>query len=131
MKIFHFFGFPNKTIKNRLHRLQGLQFSIHADCSNFEMGYIWVTKGYRGEKSMETEVFKQKIYGPYSEAWKILKLIQFAGSSADNDEKWQMYMREIDRFDKKYGDNRFKDTLVKMLIEAGDDIAKMNKGGNV
>jgi hypothetical protein len=78
---------------------------------------------------METEVFKQKIYGPYSEAWKILKLIQFAGSSADNDEKWQMYMREIDRFDKKYGDNRFKDTLVKMLIEAGDDIAKMNKGG--
>jgi hypothetical protein len=39
-----------------------------------------------------------------------------------------MYMKEIDRLDKKYGDNRFKDTIVKMLIDAGDDIAKMNRG---
>jgi len=77
---------------------------------------------------METEVFKQKVYGPYSDAWKILKLIQFAGQSKDDDEKWQMYMKEIDKFDKKYPDNRFKDTLVKMLIDAGDDIAKMNGG---
>lgn len=77
---------------------------------------------------METEVFKQKIYGPYAEAWKIIKLIQYAGQSADDDEKWQMYMKEIDRLDKKYGENRFKDTIVKMLIDAGDDIAKMNRG---
>ncbi len=80
---------------------------------------------------METEVFKQKVYGPYSEAWKILKIIQYAGQSADNDKTWQMYMNEIDRFDKKYGDNRFKDTLVRMLLDAGDDIAKMNGGRNV
>lgn len=75
---------------------------------------------------MKAEVFKEKVYGPYSEAWKIIKIIQTAGKSSKDDEIWQKYMREIDSFDKKYPGNRFKDTLVKMLIDAGDDIAKMN-----
>lgn len=79
---------------------------------------------------MENEKFIKKIYGPYSEAWKILKLIQHAGQSQADDETWQKYMREIDRFGKEYKDNSFAtDTLVRMLIDAGDNIAKMNGRG--
>lgn len=78
---------------------------------------------------MNTEGFKEKIYGPYSEAWKILKVIQYAGQSEKDDETWQKYMSEIDRFAEVHYDNTFaKDTLVQMLLAAGDDIARMNGG---
>ena len=80
---------------------------------------------------MNTEEFKEKIYGPYSEAWKILKMIQFAGQSKKDDELWQKYMKEIDRFSKENEGNSFaKETLVKMLLDAGDDIAEMNGGAD-
>jgi len=78
---------------------------------------------------METEGFKEKIYGPYSDAWKILKMIQFAGQNEKDDELWQSYMKEIDRFSKENEGNVFAtETLVRMLIDAGDNIAKMNGG---
>lgn len=80
---------------------------------------------------MNTEEFKEKIYGPYSEAWKILKMIQFAGQTAKDDELWQKYMNEIDRFSKENDKNAFaKETLVRMLLDAGGDIAKMNGGAD-
>lgn len=80
---------------------------------------------------MNTEEFKEKIYGPYSEAWKILKMIQFAGQSSHDDELWQKYMNEIDRFSKENEGNAFaKDTLVRMLLDAGGNIAKMNGGAD-
>ena len=78
---------------------------------------------------MNEAEFKEKVYGPYKEAWKILKLIEFAGQHEKDDETWQKYMNEIDRFSKENDGNPFaQETLTKMLIDAGDDIAKMNGG---
>ena len=80
---------------------------------------------------MNTEEFKEKIYAPYSEAWKIIKIIQFAGQGTNSDELWEAYLREIDRFSKENKENEFaKETLVKMLIDAGCVIAKMNGGAD-
>lgn len=79
---------------------------------------------------METEVFKEQVYKPFNDAWKILKMIQYAGQSSDDQEKWNMFIREIDRFAAEYKDNYFaKETLVRMLMDAGNDIAKMNNRG--
>lgn len=78
---------------------------------------------------MNEAEFKEKVYAPYKEAWKILKMIEFAGTHEADDETWQMYMKEIDRFSKTNDGNHFaQETLVRMLIDAGDDIAKMNGG---
>jgi hypothetical protein len=77
---------------------------------------------------MEKEVFKEKIYAPYNEAWKVIKLIQYAGQDEKSDATWQEYVRAIDEFAKKFENNTFKDTLVSMLLDAGDTIAKMNGG---
>ncbi len=77
---------------------------------------------------MKTEVFKEKIYAPYGEAWKILKIIQEAGQTEKDSPVWEMYMREIDRLSKKYKGNPFAENLITMLLDAGDTIAKMNRG---
>ena len=83
---------------------------------------------------MDDKVFKEKVYGPYSDVWKILKLIQYAGQSEADQEKWDMYMREIDRYTEKYKDNELAQGLISFLVGhddfkgAGDIIAKLNGG---
>lgn len=76
---------------------------------------------------MNNEKWKQTIYEPYLEAWKILKLIQYADQTSDSDEQWQRYMREIDRLQKTYPDNKFVEQLITLLLNAGDIIAKENR----
>jgi hypothetical protein len=78
---------------------------------------------------MNNEVFKAKIYEPYLKAWKILKLIQHADQSSDSDEVWQLFIKEIDRLNHTYPDNAFAQDLIRLLIDAGDHIARMNKEG--
>lgn len=76
---------------------------------------------------MDITTFKAKIYEPYLEAWKILKLIQNADQTSNSDEQWQRYMREIDRLQKTYPDNKFVEQLITLLLNAGDIIAKENR----
>ena len=76
---------------------------------------------------MNDTVWKQQIYEPYLETWKILKLIQFADQTADCDAQWQRYMKEIDRLAAAYPDNKFAEKLITLLLDAGDVIAKDNR----
>lgn len=76
---------------------------------------------------MDTTTFKAKIYEPYLEAWKILKLIQDADQTSESDKQWQLYIKEIDSFKAKYPDNKFVDELITLLFNAGDIIAKENR----
>lgn len=76
---------------------------------------------------MTDEIFKAKYHAPFNEAWKILKLIQYADQTSDSDEQWQRYMREIDRLQKTYPDNKFVEQLITLLLNAGDIIAKENR----
>ena len=76
---------------------------------------------------MDEKTFKEKIYEPYLETWKILKLIQFADQTSDSDAQWQRYMKEIDRLATTYPDNKFVEKLITLLLDAGNVIAKMNR----
>ena len=76
---------------------------------------------------MDTTTFKAKIYEPYLEAWKILKLIQNADQTSKSDKQWQLYIKEIDSFKAKYPDNKIVDELITFLLNAGDIIAKENR----
>jgi hypothetical protein len=76
---------------------------------------------------MDTTTFKAKIYEPYLEAWKILKLIQYADQTSDSDEQWQRYMMEIDRLRATYPDNHFVKHLIRLLYDAGDVIKEENR----
>ena len=71
--------------------------------------------------------FKTKIYEPYLECWKIIKLIQYADQTSDSDAQWQRYKREIDRLSKEYPDNPFVESLITLLLDAGNYIAKENR----
>lgn len=76
---------------------------------------------------MDNDKWKTTIYEPYLETWKVLKLIQYADQTSDSDEQWNRYMREIDRLKKTYPENPFVESLIKLLLDAGDMIAKENR----
>lgn len=76
---------------------------------------------------MTDEIFKAKYHAPYNEAWKILKLIQYADQTSDSDEQWQRYMKEIDRLRATYPGNHFVEHLIRLLYDAGDVIKEENR----
>lgn len=75
---------------------------------------------------MDDDRFKKNYYEPYLETWKIIRLVQYADQTKDSDAQWQRYMKEIDRLDKTYPENPFVQDLIKLLLDAGDCIAKDN-----
>jgi len=77
---------------------------------------------------MNDETLKTKYYEPYLESWKILRLIQYADQTADSDAQWNRYMKEIDRLKKTYPNNPFVESLITLLLDAGNIIAKENRG---
>lgn len=76
---------------------------------------------------MTDEIFKAKYHAPFNEAWKILKLIQYADQTSDSDEQWQRYMKEIDRLRATYPGNHFVEHLIRLLYDAGDVIKEENR----
>ena len=74
--------------------------------------------------------FKKQYYEPFLEAWKILKLVQYADQTTDSDAQWQRYMKEIDRLHNTYPKDPFVDKLITFLLDAGDVIAKENRKEN-
>lgn len=76
---------------------------------------------------MTDEIFKAKYHAPFNDAWKILKLIQYADQTSDSDEQWQRYMKEIDRLRATYPDNHFVEHLIRLLYDAGDVIKEENR----
>ena len=75
---------------------------------------------------MDEKKFKEKIYGPYTAAWKIIKILQFA--SDDNPELFLEYMNRLQEFEDAYKGNEFAELIRKaLLLRADDIIAKMNR----
>lgn len=77
---------------------------------------------------MEAKIFTEKIYGPYGDAWKVIKLLAAAD---DNNpavgEVLNNYMSEVDKFSEKYADNDFAQLLRKMMLSADDTIMRMGR----
>ena len=74
---------------------------------------------------MNDKEFTEKIYGPYGEAWKVIKLLQHC-SATDGD--WDLYEKEYMKFAKKYEDTKFGYDLAAFILKAADDIRDMNGG---
>ena len=77
---------------------------------------------------MEASKFTEKIYGPYGDAWKIIKLLALADD--DNPKLQEVlsnYMSEIDKFTEKYEGNEFAGLLRKMMLSADDTVMRMGR----
>lgn len=85
---------------------------------------------------MTDEKFKEVIYKPYLETWKVLKLLQHAYKRLDdpeldkaNDAIWEQFKREAIRLEKTYPGNPFVAELLKLLFTADEVISRMNQEG--
>lgn len=82
---------------------------------------------------MEDKIFKEVVYGPYLDAWKIIKIVQFAGQSEKDEETWNMFIKAIDDYTEKYKGNNIAQGLVSFIVGhddfkgAGDIIARLNR----
>jgi len=78
---------------------------------------------------MNNGEFKEKIYGPYGEVWKILKLLQFAGEGGFKLEQAEDYWKAVEQFTKEYDGNAFADFMYRnVLLHADNIIVKLNEG---
>ena len=83
---------------------------------------------------MTDQKFREIIYQPYCDIWKIIKLLQHAYKHLEdperskvNDEIWETYKREGERLKKAYPDNPFVEELHNLLFKVDDIIARMNQ----
>lgn len=76
---------------------------------------------------MDDETLKAKYYEPFLETWKIIRLVQYADQTTDSDAQWNRYIKEIDRLKKTYPGNPFVESLIALLLDAGNIIAKENR----
>ncbi len=75
---------------------------------------------------MDRAQWRQKVYGPYMDIWKIVKILQHA--SDDKPELFLEYMNEVEKFENAYQGNEFAEFLRRaVLLRADDVIAKLNR----
>ena len=72
---------------------------------------------------MDDNTFKEQIYGPYIEVWKIIKLLQHCSSISGD---WDKYKKELDRYAKEFDGNKFAEDLGMFLLQAAEDIKEAN-----
>jgi len=77
---------------------------------------------------MEAQKFTEKIYGPYGEAWKVIKILWEA---EDNNPKLQEvlddYCKAVTKFEEKYRDNDFAKLLYRVMLDSDTVIMRMNR----
>lgn len=75
---------------------------------------------------MDRAQWRQKVYGPYMDIWKIIKILQH--ESDDKPELFLEYMNEVEKFENAYQGNEFAEFLKRaVLLRADDVIAKLNR----
>lgn len=75
---------------------------------------------------MDAKTFREKIYEPYYESWKIIKILQEAYNKP---ELFTKYIDEVQQYADKYAGNEFAELLRKqLLLNADDVISKMERG---
>jgi len=77
---------------------------------------------------MNKTEFIEQVQEPYKDLWKCIKLAQQA-SVSDTQEVWDMYFREADRYCKSYPNNLFAYRCGRFLLDAAEDLKKMNQEG--
>ena len=72
---------------------------------------------------MTDDRFREKIYNPYIDLWKIIKLLQHCSSNSGD---WDLYAKEYQRFVSEYGNTSYGSHLAACLLNVADDIKEMN-----
>lgn len=72
---------------------------------------------------MDDNKFREKIYNPYIDLWKIIKLLQHCSSNSGD---WNLYAREYQRFVNEHGNTSYGSHLAACLLNVADDIKEMN-----
>lgn len=81
---------------------------------------------------MDENTFRDKIYGPYSETWKIIKILQFAGCGGFSLDQVEDYWKAVEKFTHDYEGNEFAEFLHRnILLHADNVIVKMNEGATL
>lgn len=75
---------------------------------------------------MNAKEFTEKVYGPYGDAWKVIKILAQAEGPATS-EALSSYMDHVGEFKEKYEGNQFAALLYRMLLTADDAVMGMNK----
>lgn len=74
---------------------------------------------------MDDSKWRQTVFGPYVDAWKIIKILQEAYNKP---ELFNKYIEEVQRFADQYAGNEFAELLrAKLLLNADDVISKMEE----
>ena len=74
---------------------------------------------------MDDSKWRQNVFGPYVDAWKIIKILQDAYNKP---ELFDQYIDEVQRFADAYAGNDFAELLrLKLLLRADDVITRMNE----
>lgn len=79
---------------------------------------------------MDDKTFIDKIHTPYNKAWKIVKLLQFAGCGGFSMEQVTEYWKAVEEYEKEFAGNEFAMFLLNsVLIHADTIIIRMNEKG--
>lgn len=75
---------------------------------------------------MDESMWRQKVYGPYLDAWKTIRILQHA--SDDNPQLFLEYMDQVQKFEDAYKGNEFAEFLRQaVLLHADNIIAGLNR----
>ena len=73
------------------------------------------------------EKFKQEIYAPYVEAWKIAKLLQYLDETPDPDALWEKVVKEQNRLADTYGCTPYVLQLCELINVIGKKVTESRK----
>ena len=76
---------------------------------------------------MTEEKFKQEIYSPYVETWKIAKLLQYLDETPDPAAVWEKVVKELHRLANTYGCTPYVIQLCKLIEVIGKKVQENSK----
>lgn len=71
----------------------------------------------------ELDKFKQIVYEPYSEAWKIIKWMR--DTEPKDDKFWDDYATKALNFPKKYGYTEISQSIARVILDAGTEYQRL------
>lgn len=75
---------------------------------------------------MNDKTWRRKIFGPYNDTWKIIRILQHV--SDDNPQLFLEYMDQVQKFEDAYKGNEFAEFLRQaVLLHVDNIIAGLNR----
>ena len=69
--------------------------------------------------------FKESVYEPYNEAWKIMQTLKQA--DINSQKFWDEYTKKATEFPNKYGNSEISQSISRVLLDAGSEVSKIGR----